>query len=168
MWSVLSLPSPTIRPREQADLARYRSCVVRKCGFGLGDSRVEWPLVPWRLRCLLSDRSIVDMWVWQNCLWSLSLEAEFVIGCVVFGECFLVQWLVSSARNLWSIVVENAFAADALNILKSAVGSNFWIQFRFMFALQSVSNRVVKSRLTYRRCGQFCASTWVVGGVCYR
>jgi len=34
MWSVLSLPSPTIRPREQADLARYRSFVVKKCGFG--------------------------------------------------------------------------------------------------------------------------------------
>jgi len=26
--SVLSLPSPTIRPREQADLARFRSFVV--------------------------------------------------------------------------------------------------------------------------------------------
>jgi len=34
MWSVLSLPPPTIHPREQADLARYRSFVVKKCGFG--------------------------------------------------------------------------------------------------------------------------------------
>jgi len=33
-WSVLSLPPPTIRPREQADLARYRSFVVSQCGFG--------------------------------------------------------------------------------------------------------------------------------------
>ena len=127
-------------------------------------SRVERSLVPWRLRWRLSGRSIVDLWVWQNCLWSLSLEAEFVIGCVVFGEYFLVQWLVFSARNLWSIVVGNAFGADALNILKPAVGSNFWIQFRFMFALQSVSNSLAKSRLTCHRCGQFCASTWVVGG----
>jgi len=28
------LPSPTIRPREQADHARYRSFVVSRCGFG--------------------------------------------------------------------------------------------------------------------------------------
>jgi|GEM_PF-6532997 len=34
MWSVLSLPSPTIRPREQADLARYRSFVVNQWRFG--------------------------------------------------------------------------------------------------------------------------------------
>jgi len=30
----VAMPSPTIRPREQADLARYRSFVVKKCGFG--------------------------------------------------------------------------------------------------------------------------------------
>ena len=28
------LPSPTLRPREQADLARFRSFVVNQCGFG--------------------------------------------------------------------------------------------------------------------------------------
>ena len=27
------MPSPTLRPREQADLARYRSFVVSQCGF---------------------------------------------------------------------------------------------------------------------------------------
>ena len=30
----LAMPSPTLRPREQADLARYRSFVVSRCGFG--------------------------------------------------------------------------------------------------------------------------------------
>jgi len=43
VWSVkyggqcgfrVAMPSPTIRPREQADLARYRSFVVSRCGFG--------------------------------------------------------------------------------------------------------------------------------------
>jgi len=27
-------PPPTVRPREQADLARFRSFVVNQCGFG--------------------------------------------------------------------------------------------------------------------------------------
>jgi len=31
----LAMPSPTLRPREQADHARYRSFVVSRCGFGL-------------------------------------------------------------------------------------------------------------------------------------
>jgi len=30
----VAMSPPTIRPREQADLARYRSFVVKKCGFG--------------------------------------------------------------------------------------------------------------------------------------
>jgi len=30
----VAMPSPTIRPREQADLARFRSFVVSRCGFG--------------------------------------------------------------------------------------------------------------------------------------
>jgi len=37
----VAMPSPTLRSREQAELARFRSFVVKKCGFGLGDSRVE-------------------------------------------------------------------------------------------------------------------------------
>jgi len=31
----LAMPSPTIRPREQADLARYRSFVMNQWRFGL-------------------------------------------------------------------------------------------------------------------------------------
>jgi len=31
---LVAMPSPTLRSREQADLARYRSFVVSQCGFG--------------------------------------------------------------------------------------------------------------------------------------
>jgi len=41
----VAMSSPTIRPREQADLARYRSFVVSRCGFGF-DVTGWWTACP--------------------------------------------------------------------------------------------------------------------------
>ena len=35
----VAMPSPTLRPREQADLARYRSFVMNQWRFGVRESR---------------------------------------------------------------------------------------------------------------------------------